>query len=202
VAGIDVDGTLRRLGVPFESLRAMLGRFAESQQKTMRDLSQAVEKADCQEVRRQAHALSGAAGNLGAVELHEAAKALETAAREGRTDLADLFREVQRRADVAFSSIGNLPEPTDGQRYSAPSNADAPIKFAQIRTLLGRLRTVLADFDHSGSMEALQEIARLQLPDELRRQTARVQRDIDGYDYGRALDSVDQWLAGLPEDKP
>jgi hypothetical protein len=45
-----------------------------------------------------AHAIAGSSGNLGADDLHAAAKALERAGREGRAgDLASLFADLQTR---------------------------------------------------------------------------------------------------------
>src|SRR5262249_27032699 len=65
LAGINVDETVRRLGIPFESLRPMFIRFADGQRKTLEDLRAAVNTGDCLAARGHAHALAGAAGNLG-----------------------------------------------------------------------------------------------------------------------------------------
>jgi two-component system sensor histidine kinase/response regulator len=200
LAGIDVDGTVRRLGIPFETLRPMFLRFADGQRKILEELRTAVRAADSTAARRHAHAMAGAAGNLGADELREAAKALELAAAEGQPNLPDLFREVELRADVVFRSIESLrPQaPTDGGS-GAPV---APVEPARLRAPLGRLREALANLDLSGCADVLQEIAQLHLPDDLRRQATRLQELIDGYEYDEAGAVVTQLLAGLPEDHP
>ena len=57
---------------------------------------------------RHAHAIAGAAGNLGADALRGAAKALEQAGRDGRTDLAGLLAAVEDRAAIVSRSIESL----------------------------------------------------------------------------------------------
>ncbi len=199
--GIDVDGTVRRLGIPFETLRPMFLRFADGQRNTLEELQAAASAGDCAATRRHAHALAGAAGNLGADQLREAAKALELAAKDGLPNLSDLLREVELRADVVFRSIDALrPRPNADGGPGVP--AAAPIDPARLRAPLNRLRTALADCDLSGCAEALREIARPDLPDELRSKVARLQELIDGYDFDEAGEVVNQLVAGLPEEPP
>jgi two-component system sensor histidine kinase/response regulator len=201
LAGIDVDGAVRRLGIPFESLRPMFLRFADGQRKTLADLAAAVSAGDGAAARRHAHALAGAAGNLGADDLRDAARLLELAARDGRGDLTELFREVELRAEVVFRSIDSLRPPvrTEG-------GADAPAvtiaEPARLRAPLERLRAALADGDHSGCTDVLGEIARLNLPEGQRMEATRLQELIDGYEYDEAGAVVNELLAGLSEDSP
>jgi HPt (histidine-containing phosphotransfer) domain-containing protein len=201
LAGIDVDGTVRRLGIPFESLRPMFLRFADGQRKTLEELRAAVSAGDSALARRHAHALAGAAGNLGADGLREAARALELAARDGRRDLADLSREVELRADVVFRSIDAL-RPQARAAGSPDVPPVATVEPARLRAPLDRLRAALADFDHSACTEVLGEIARLDLPEGLRLKATRLQELIDGYEYDEAGAVVNQLLAALPEDTP
>jgi two-component system, sensor histidine kinase and response regulator len=199
--GIDVGGAVRRLGLPFESLRPMLLRFADGQRKTLEELRAAVTAGDGAAARRHAHALAGAAGNLGADGLREAAKALELAARDGRPDLSDLLGDVVQRADVVFRSIDSLrPQARTDGGPGVP--AAAAVEPARLRAPLERLRLALADLDLSGCAEGLQEVARLNLPDDLRQKAARLQELIDGYEYDEAGVVVQQLLDGLPEGDP
>jgi HPt (histidine-containing phosphotransfer) domain-containing protein len=194
--GIDIDGTVRRLGIPLESLRPLLLRFVNDHRKTLEELGAAARAGDGAAARRQAHALSGAAGNLGADGLREAATALEKAARDGRPNLSDLFSEVEQRADVVFRSIEALPPrtPTEGGPCVPVA---APVEPGRLRAPLDRLRAALTEFDHSGCTEVLGEITRLHLPDDLRRKTVRLPELIDGYEYDQAAEVVSQLLAGL-----
>ena len=67
-----------------------------------------VASGDAPEAARHAHTIAGAAGNLGVDALRDAAKALEHAARAGRTDLAALLADVEQCAAVALRSIDTL----------------------------------------------------------------------------------------------
>ena len=95
--GVEIETALKRLGLPFESLRKMLIRFADAQKKTLENIRAAVLANDSAAAAAQAHALAGAAGNLGADKLREAAKALEKVGREGQTNLGELLSVVEQR---------------------------------------------------------------------------------------------------------
>jgi two-component system, sensor histidine kinase and response regulator len=179
----------------------MFIRFADGQRKTLEELRTAVSTVDCRAARGHSHALAGAAGNLGADELRDAAKALELAAKDGQQNLSDLFREVALRADIVFHSIDALrpPAPADSGTGTAAATAINP---AQLRPPLERLQAALADFDLSGSAETLQEISRLNLPAELRGKATRLQELIDAYEYDEAGQIVKQLLDGLPKEPP
>ncbi len=98
--GIDVSGTLERLGIDRASLDRMLLRFADGQGQILDALRVAVTAGDAAAAARHAHAIAGAAGNLGADALRGAAKALEQAGRDGATDLAGLLAAVEDRAAI------------------------------------------------------------------------------------------------------
>ena len=66
VEGIDVAGSLHRLGLEFGTFKRMLVRFADSQGATLDALRAAVAAGDAAAAARHAHAIAGASGNLGA----------------------------------------------------------------------------------------------------------------------------------------
>ena len=96
------QGRWQRLGLDSRVFRRMLVRFADSQGATLDALRAAVASGDSAAVARQAHAIAGAAGNLGAEGLHAAAKALERAGRENSGDLAQLLTELDATGRRGF----------------------------------------------------------------------------------------------------
>ena len=142
--GVDVSGTLRRLGIDRASLERMLLRFADGQREMLDALRAAVVTGDAAMAARHAHAIAGAAGNLGADGLRAAAKTLEQAGREGRTDLTDLLAVVEERAAVVFAvdrDAAPASEPRDRRPRAVPSIA--PQARRSTRSLdhrLGQLR--------------------------------------------------------------
>ncbi len=77
-----------------------------------------------------------------------------------------------------------------------------PVELAQLRPDLERLWTALDGFDLSGSAAALQKVARLELPADLRATASSLQELIDDYEFNRAGEIVKEVLAGLPEGPP
>jgi two-component system sensor histidine kinase/response regulator len=200
-AGIDLEGTVRRLGIPFERLRPMYIRFADGALKTLEDLRAAVAAGDSGSARGHAHALAGAAGNLGADGLREAAKALELTAKDGGTELDALFQVVEQRASTVCSSIDALRPQVQANTDACNSSKDC-INPALLRGPLEQLRAALADFDVGSSSQALQGIAGLNLADELRRKITHLEGLIDVYEYDEATAIVDQVLESLLEGIP
>jgi two-component system sensor histidine kinase/response regulator len=185
--GIDVAGAVWRLGVPFESLRAMLLRFAENEGRTLEALGAAVEAQDAAAASRHAHAISGAAGNLGADRLREAAKALENAARGGETQLSSLLRVVEERAAVVFSSIESLRAATSKKAASPTPRPGDP---AELRSALERLHSSLEDSDPTGSDQALAELGAAGVPEETGKDLERVRALAGDYRYDEAASIV------------
>jgi two-component system sensor histidine kinase/response regulator len=180
--GIDVAGSLERLGLEFDSFRRMLIRFADGQGATLDALRAAVASNDCAAVARHAHAIAGASGNLGADGLRAAAKALEHAGRENGNDLARLWTELEARAAVVLRSIDTLRERRGTAVQSGPEQVAVP---AEARAILERLQAALGDFDLSAASGALADLDRVAMP-ENDSDLARLRTHVDSYEYDEA----------------
>jgi signal transduction histidine kinase/DNA-binding response OmpR family regulator/HPt (histidine-containing phosphotransfer) domain-containing protein len=192
--GIDVGSTMKRLGISFESLRTMLLRFPEGERRTLEALHGAVAMGDAVAASRHAHAIAGAAGNLGAGLLREAAKALEAAGRENRTDLSDQLRVVEERAAAVFASIESLR--TVAPEKTMPATAAGPVDPARLRAALERLRSALEDSDPSASIAALGALREMGTSGETRNALVRAGELAERYEYDMAAGIV----AGLLND--
>jgi two-component system, sensor histidine kinase and response regulator len=131
---------------------------------------------------RHAHAIAGAAGNLGADGLRAAAKTLEQAGRAGRSDLADLLAVVEERATVVFRSIETLRPPADRDADVALS----PFDPAAAGAALDRLAAALDNYDVSGASGALVELGKSSLPPWAADDLRRLRDCVDGYEYDEA----------------
>ncbi len=180
--GIDVTGSLKRLGLEFESLQRMLVRFADSQGATLDALRAAVASSDSAAVARQAHAIAGAAGNLGADALHAAAKALERAGRENSGNLAQLLTQLDAEAAVVFRSIDTLRE----ARAAVPSEPTQVFVPADARAVLERLQAALRDYDLSAASAALDDLDGLAMPGSAAGDLVRLRNRVDSYEYDEA----------------
>jgi signal transduction histidine kinase/DNA-binding response OmpR family regulator len=194
--GIDVAGTLDRLGITFESLRRMLLRFAEGGAKTSAEARRALEDGDTSALARHAHALAGAAGNLGAGRLREAAKALERAAGTREPGAADRLADVEREGAVVFRSIATLAGPGSAQTEAPAAEASDP---AIVRAALERLRESLAEGDPVAAEAALTALAASGVPAAWRADLARMRDLADGYEFDAAADLAGRLAARLRE---
>jgi two-component system, sensor histidine kinase and response regulator len=190
--GINVTGALARLGIGFEALQRMLIRFADGQSKTVADLRTAVEAGDAEGAARHAHALAGAAGNLGADTLREAAKTLETAARAGAGDLPALGERVEELAAIVFRSIDTL---RTGPERAVGESPAAVVDPAALRRALAALRDALAAGDPDASATALAALSGMQVSESVRGSVDRVRTLADEYQFDEAIGEIDGVIA-------
>jgi len=180
--GVDVSGTLRRLGIERGSLERLLLRFADGQREILEALRAAVVTGDSAMAARHAHAIAGASGNLGADALRSAAKALEQAGRAGRTDLTDLLTAVEERAATVLASIEALRPAAN----RASGTVDRPVDRAAAGAALDRLTVALDNYDVSSARAALADLDTAGLPAGASDDLERLRCSVDGYDYGEA----------------
>jgi len=195
--GIDVAGSLERLGLDFESFRRMLIRFADTKDATFDPLRTAVAAGDGDAVARHAHAIAGASGNLGADALRAAAKALERAGRAGEKDLAPLHQHLETQAAVVFQSIDTL------RGVTAPGRTEPESLFvpAAARGPLTRLQAALGDFDLSAATSALAELESVDLS-RAANLLSRLRQHVDGYEYDKAREIATQLLEQIDSQVP
>jgi HPt (histidine-containing phosphotransfer) domain-containing protein len=159
----------------------MLVRFADGSSATFEPLRAALAAGDSDAVARHAHAIAGAAGNLGASALHAAAKALERAGRNGEKELAALARDLEARAAVVFHSIETLRGPAT-RDDAEPTPLSVP---AEAWTALTRLQTALGDYELSAATSALAELDGVAMPGAAD-VVARLRRHVENYEYDEA----------------
>jgi serine phosphatase RsbU (regulator of sigma subunit)/anti-sigma regulatory factor (Ser/Thr protein kinase)/HPt (histidine-containing phosphotransfer) domain-containing protein len=121
-AELDLAAASARLGLAPAELADLLRAFAPQAADHLAALARAAGTGDAEEARREAHALAGAAGNLGASALHHAARSLEHAARAGAGGLATPLAEVARAGRALLAAIAGLGPAAAG----APAPAASP----------------------------------------------------------------------------
>jgi len=179
----------------------MLLRFADGQRATVAALRAAADAGDLDAAARSAHALAGAAGNLGAETLREAAKALETAARAGTRDLGPLADRVDERAGVVFRAIESLrvsaPGPAAGGPPAPDDAAGPPADPAVLRRALRVLLEALEHADPDATAQALRALAGLRLHDAVRASLDKARAMADDYLFEDASAEVAAALSSL-----
>jgi signal transduction histidine kinase/CheY-like chemotaxis protein/HPt (histidine-containing phosphotransfer) domain-containing protein len=196
--GVDLAGTIRRLGIPFVALRPMYLRFVDGQRKTLETLRSAVAVGDADATRRHAHAIAGAAGSLGADALRHAAKALELAAKERRSDMVGLLDAVLEQAQKVRGSIERLWPAATRAEYPAGPTDDAR-NCPAIATALRQLAAAVDAADVTGCSESLAALVKIELPPAMARMLSEIQGRIDEYEYDEAGQIIARWLQALSE---
>ena len=169
----------------------MLLRFADGQREILEALRTAVVSGDSAMAAKHAHAIAGASGNLGAVKLRLAAKALEQAGRDGRTDLGDLLAVVEDRAAEVFKWTETLRPSANREADSAGRTFDRAVAGAA----LDRLSVALDNYDVSSASGALADLGTSGLPAWAADDLGRLQRCVDGYEYSEAREIASHLLA-------
>jgi signal transduction histidine kinase/DNA-binding response OmpR family regulator len=129
IPGIDTPTALKRTGGNRKRYESLLLRFAESQAGAARDIREALAAQDSRTAERFAHSLKGAAGNLGATSLAEAAARTEgeiTSKQSTRVSLDELSRTLDATIR-AICAVLPLDEPSPAAADADPSIAAQPL---------------------------------------------------------------------------
>jgi HPt (histidine-containing phosphotransfer) domain-containing protein len=106
---VDVPTALSRVGEDVDLLRELLDCFAAEFAHSAHEIRAALPAGDIERIRRIAHTIKGAAGNLSALEVASAAGELElAAARADHASLAALTRRLAAALDALHAAIGPL----------------------------------------------------------------------------------------------
>jgi len=141
IPGIDTATALKRTGGNRKRYESLLQRFADSHAQAVSDIRNALAAHDVPTAMRIAHSIKGAAANLGANPLSEAAAKAE-ASIDSRGDVDSSLASLSALLELTISSIRSAlpaePPPTISAANGDPATVVAP---------LSRLKHLLAADD-------------------------------------------------------
>jgi len=106
VPAVDRDALLARLGGDEELLRDVVRLFLTDCPQRLAAITTAVERRDAERLRAEAHALKGAASNMSAADVVEAARTLERMGADGTLEgAAAALRQLSSAADAAVELL-------------------------------------------------------------------------------------------------
>ena len=142
---------------------------------------------------RMAHTLKGVAGSIGALGVQEAAKALESACREGADDerIALLLGQVDGALTPLVEELGRVP----GSR-AAGSAERRGVDADALQPLLGRLREHLAAFD-SDALDVAEVLGRELRGTPHEGAASRLETLVGSFDFEEARAALDALVADL-----
>ncbi len=141
IEGVDVAGSLKRIGGNKRLYRDLLGQFVDGQGDAHVQISAAIKSGDRTLAERIAHTVKGVAGNIGLDQVFAAAKKLEKAIRDVDAAEPALLEEftlvLNRQVEAirhAFSEVISDQPTREGYPDFDPQAASAAI--TSLRTLL------------------------------------------------------------------
>jgi signal transduction histidine kinase/CheY-like chemotaxis protein/HPt (histidine-containing phosphotransfer) domain-containing protein len=184
IAGIDTKSALRRTGGNPKRYEMLLRKFAES--TTVEEIRNALATGDAVAATRAAHSLKGAAANLGATAVAEAAAKVETAIQTGQTVRPALDAMAISLATIVQAIRATLPNQpvTEG----APS---ASVDPASVVAPLSRLKKLLANDDGEAAdfiLDAQPELEKVLTGSEI----SALSTFVSNFDFNGALKCVSE----------
>jgi PAS domain S-box-containing protein len=185
--GIDTQAGLKTVQGNETLYLKLLGKYRDSQIDFKDQFLIALKSGDMETATRLAHTLKGVSGNIGALEVQEAALKLETSCKKGHTErtLRNKLNAVIKALTPVIASLNNLNTMT----AQAPETG-ATIDPGKISHALTRLRTLLLD-DDTGAIDVLEGLARQLGQPELQASLQALESAINAYDFEDALQHLD-----------
>jgi two-component system, sensor histidine kinase and response regulator len=193
VPGINIREAFEMLKLEPAVYRKILLGFKKNSLDMAESIRGALEEDDIQRIVALAHTIKGSSGNIGAIDLENAAKELEAAAPKcsDRSLLEPLAERVKEALDIVLSSISDLEKAGDAEpsQDTSPSSLDEDHFVEILKELAEALRRA--------DPEVIERILlNLKVYPQWRK-NSEIKRLIEQYDYDEALEVLTKLTAGL-----
>ncbi len=187
--GLDLRWGLERVGGNRRLFHKLRGDFVANHGQALQLLEERLGGGDPNDARREIHTLQGVAGNIGARDLQQAARRLETALVEGRITAADgLPREFRDAFEVLIGGLTRLEEDERTQE-AVTEPGENVASDVDIAILLDRLDQLLEEGD-PGAGKLLRQVETT-LPDpDLLNTLQLLAEQIERYDFDQARETL------------
>ena len=183
--GINTADGLSRVGGNMKLYRSILLKFSNSQGNVVTEAQQALSLGDRETAQRIAHTLKGVAGNVGAADLQEAARQLESAVKSGQADVATELQQVASELVLVLEGLAGL----DKQQPES-SAVQVPLDYAAVRPVLEQLHSLLEQ-DDADAIEVLDTLRAQLAGSELVSAIDSLGDAISDYEFEMALEYLD-----------
>ncbi|MDM8551897.1 Hpt domain-containing protein, partial [Desulfobacterales bacterium HSG2] len=157
--GMDIREGLERLGGSWDLYVNIFEDFCKAQKGFVSEFQEFVRKKDFKAARAKAHALKGASGNVSAVDLGIAARALEdTCKNENEEQILSMLALVESELTQAMKNVSVLTQYEENVVKSEETD-DVPLDPTEIPELLEKFDKSLEDFDPVESKACLSRLS-------------------------------------------
>ena len=190
--GIDVKSALYRFGGNQNLLTKTLVKFCLNHASAVEKISKALTSGDRKTAIRMAHTLKGLSGTIGAKELQEVTRKLESAIKDETKELKPLVDRASANLNIVVSSITPFVE----SYVEQPGGVRDTVDKSMVMLLLEDLKTLLEEND----MDALEKLSQLEgslLESDCKDEFISLKRSLEGYDDDKALQHLTQIMKKL-----
>jgi len=198
--GVDIEEGLARIGGNRELYQKLLVKFAEGQDRVIRELREAHEAGDWALLVRLAHTLKGVAANLAAEVVQAAALEVELAGKAESPEVVAKIDDLEIELEPLLADIRAMAESL-GLSSEVPDEApavDQPTAEldAESGDLIRSIAVLLADGD-TAVMEQLPALQSAFAGTDAARDVAKVVAAAEDYDLDLALEALNGLMAKL-----
>ncbi|MBF0526612.1 MAG: response regulator [Deltaproteobacteria bacterium] len=186
--GIDVESGLNRVGGNKVLYRRLLIKFYHHNSRVDVQIKHALENSDIELAQRLAHSVKGVAGNIGAKDLHTAARDLEQAIRYGYIEethkLLDTFTQAM---GPVMDSIKGMDQGEDVEVACVlPDGPAAAVDITRVAPIMSQLVEYLNEDDASAE-DCFNDLKSLLKSSSYAEKISEIEELITSYDFERAL---------------
>jgi len=196
--GLDIATGVSRVGGNSKLYLNLLQKFKQNQAGAVDEIKRAVEGTDSELSVRLVHTIKGVSGNIGAMDLHEAAKDLEIYLKSEPASMdQSLFESMQSHMDRLLDSIAELEQiqSTILKENTAPANPSL------IEPLMANLTALLAD-DDTEAKEVIEQLKPLISDPDVKIALETIEKQIDQYEFEEALENLNNIKAKATVHEP
>ncbi|MBT4638835.1 MAG: transporter substrate-binding domain-containing protein, partial [Deltaproteobacteria bacterium] len=194
--GIEITTGLSRVGGNQKLYRNLLRKFCKNQVNSIDDITTALESGNVELATRLAHTIKGVSGNIGAMELHVAARDLESGIIKDGINVASIqIESVQTHLDQVLASITEL-ESANMKSKVHEVDLKSELDLKKLEPLIQELSALLKedDTEAAGVLEQLMEqLKGTNYHEELE----KLDEMIGQYDFEEALDILKKMVNDL-----
>ena len=192
--GLQIREGLARIGGAENLYLDILEDFCKDKKEFGPELRAIIAKGDYHNARIQAHALKGAAGNISAMELEKAAKALENACQsEIEEDMLQRLPLVEDTLDQVVASVQKMSAMLESVKSVQPVPMSPPQPIADksvILKSLQNLETGLKVYDPVESAKYLKAVRKSLIAEGLEAETINLATQIRNYRFDDAGETL------------
>lgn len=190
LGGIDVEFGLKRVGGNRQLFIKLLKEFLQDHQGDPQSIQQALDHGDTSLAQRITHTIKGVSGTIGAHGLHEAAKVLDAALKNGNQELYDsLLIDLKKEMVPIMQGLELMTSVDNKERGDAENKDGGPVSVEEIISLVEELGLLLQEMSPDSDDKARELKARLDNTCSAQ-MAAKLVEDTSAFDFDEAQQTL------------